>query len=186
MRLLVAITGASGVIFGIRTLEVLKEYDNVETHLVISKPAEKMITLETSYSVKDVRKLAKVWYSPDALDAPVASGSFPTSGMAVVPCSVKTLAGVAGGFTDNLILRAADVTVKEGRRLVLVVRETPLSAIHLENMLKLARVGVTILPPIPVFYNSPKKLTDIIDYVVGKVLDRFEIEHNLYKRWKAE
>ena len=183
MRLIVAITGSSGAILGIKTLEVLKDYKDIETHLLVSRSAEKIITLETSYSVEDVKKLADICYDIDKLDAPLSSGSYTIGGMLIMPCSGKTLAGVANGFSTNLILRAAEVTLKERRKMVLAVRESPLNAIHLENMLKLARLGVVIIPPVLGFYTSPKSLEDIMNYIVGKALDQFGIEHDLFKRW---
>jgi 4-hydroxy-3-polyprenylbenzoate decarboxylase len=183
LRLIVAITGSSGVILGIKTLEVLKGYKDIETHLLISKSAEKIISLETPYTIEDVKKMADAFYDVVELDAPLSSGSYKTDGMIVIPCSGKTLAGIANGFSSNLILRAAEVTLKERRKMVLAVRESPMNAIHLDNMLKLARLGVLIMPPVLGFYTLPKSLEDIVNYTVGKILDQFGIEHNLFKRW---
>ena len=184
MRLVVAITGASGVIYGKRLLEILRE-KGVETHLIVSKAAETVIRHELEMTKKDAERWASQIYNADDLCAPLTSGSFQTDGMVVIPCSMKTLAGIAHGYSDNLILRAADVTIKEGRKLVLVPRETPLSAIHLRNMLELARQGVIILPAMPAYYHKPKSINDLVDFVVGKVLDCLGIEHNLLKRWSG-
>ncbi|MEM0079229.1 MAG: UbiX family flavin prenyltransferase [Nitrososphaerota archaeon] len=181
-RFIVAITGASGVIYGKRLLEVLKDKD-AEIHLVISRSAEKIIEYELGVSRRDLEKYADYNYSENDLDSPLASGSFKTDGMIIVPCSLKTIAGIASGFSSNLILRAADVTIKEGRKLILVPRETPLSSIHLRNMLELARIGVVILPAMPAFYHKPTSIQDLVDFIVGKILDNLGIEHNLYRRW---
>lgn len=177
-----AITGASGVVYGKRLLEVLKD-KGVEIHLVISRSAEKIIEYELGVSRRDLEKYADYSYSEDDLDSPLASGSFKIDGMIIVPCSLKTIAGIVSGFSSNLILRAADVTIKEGRKLVLVPRETPLSPIHLRNMLELARIGVVILPAMPAFYHKPTSIHELVDFVVGKILDNLGIEHNLYRRW---
>ena len=182
-RIVVSITAASGAIYGIRLLEALARED-VEIHLVISEWASRVIELETSYSVKDVEKLAHRNYQIDDLSAPISSGSFMVQAMVVIPCSMKTLGSVACGYADNLISRAADISIKEGRKLIIVPRETPLNAIHLENMLKLSRLGVVILPPMPAFYTEPSSLDDLINHTVGKVLDQLGIENSLYKRWK--
>lgn len=182
MRLVVAITGASGAIIGIRILEELKRH-SLETHLVISRWGAQTIGQETPWPVEEVRALASRSYDDGDLAAPISSGSFRCDGMVVAPCSMKTVAGIAGGFAENLALRAADVAIKEGRPLVLVVRETPLSAIHLENMLKLARLGVTIMPPVPAFYSRADTLEGIIDQTVGRVLERFGIETPALRRW---
>jgi len=182
MRLIVAITGASGVIYGKRLLEVLQN-KKIETHLIISKAAEKIIEHELEATRKDIEKLADHVYSVDDLTAPIASGSFKTDAMIIIPCSMKTLAGIAHGYAENLILRAADVMLKEKRKIILVPRETPLNIIHLHNMLRLAEQGVTIVPAMPAYYHKPKNVSGIVDYVVGKVLDCLEIEHMLFKRW---
>lgn len=182
MRLVVAITGASGVIYGKRLLEILREKE-VETHLVISKAAEKVIEHELETSTEAIEMLTSHAYKTDDWSAPIVSGSFKTDGMVIIPCSMKTLAGVVLGYSDNLILRSADVMLKEKRRLIMVPRETPLNAIHLGNMLKLAMQGVMIVPAMPAYYHKPKKIDDLVDFVVGRVLDLMKIEHSLYKRW---
>jgi 4-hydroxy-3-polyprenylbenzoate decarboxylase len=181
----VAITGASGVVYGIRMLEVLKKL-KVETHLVMSDWGAKNVKIETDKTVDYVRSLATRSYEDNDMAAPMSSGSFKTDGMAVVPCSMKTLASIANGFDDSLVSRAAGVCLKEQRRLVLVPRETPLSKIHLDNMSKLADAGAVILPAMPGFYHSPKTMDDLIDHVVGKVLDQFDIDHGLFKRWGGQ
>lgn len=184
MRLIVAITGATGAIYGIRLLEVLKE-KGLETHLILSRWAEETIKMETSWTVEAVRKLATAFYFEGDLGAALASGSFRHQGMIIVPCSMKTLASIAHGLAINLITRAADVTLKEGRKLILVPRETPLNSIHLENMLRLARLGAVILPPMPAFYHRPQTLQDIVDHLIGRILDQLDIEHGLYQRWSG-
>ncbi|MEW6605526.1 MAG: UbiX family flavin prenyltransferase [Thermoproteota archaeon] len=185
MRLVVAITGASGVVYGIRALEVLKKL-NVETHLIMSEWGEKNIKIETDKTADYVRSLATKFYEDDNMAAPMSSGSFKTDGMVVIPCSMKTLASVANAFDDSLVSRAAGVCLKERRRLVLVPRETPLSKIHLENMTTLADAGAVILPAMPGFYHRPKTMDEMIDHVVGKVLDQFNIDHGLFKRWGGQ
>ena len=182
MRLIVAITGASGVVYGKRLLEALRE-KKVETYLIVSKAAKNVIKHELETTKRELEKLASHVYDVDDLSAPIVSGSFKTGGMIVIPCSMKTLAGIAHGYSENLILRAADVTLKEKRKLILVPRETPLSVVHLRNMLDLASQGVYILPAVPAFYHKPQKIEDLIDFVVGKALDLLEIEHELFKRW---
>lgn len=182
MRLVVAITGASGVIYGIRALEILKRL-KVETHLIMSEWGAKNVEIETSNTADYVRSLATKCYEDDNMAAPVSSGSFRTDGMAVIPCSMKTLASIANAFDDSLVSRAAGVCIKEQRKLVVVPREAPLSKIHLENMTKLAGTGAVILPAMPGFYHRPKTMDDMIDHVVGKVLDQFDIDHGLFKRW---
>ena len=182
MRLVVAITGASGVIYGIRALEVLKQLQ-VETHLIMSEWGAKNVTIETDKTADYVRSLATKCYEDDNMAAPVSSGSFKTDGMVVVPCSMKTLASIANAFDDSLVSRAAGVCIKEQRRLVLVPRETPLSKIHLDNMCKVADAGGIILPAMPGFYHRPKTMDEMVYHVVGKVLDQFNIEHGLFKRW---
>jgi 4-hydroxy-3-polyprenylbenzoate decarboxylase len=181
-RLIVGITGATGAIFGVRLLETLKQCD-VESHLVFSGWGQRTIEHETSYTVKQVRALATVTYKPGDMGAAISSGSFLTDGMVVIPCSMRTLAAIANGYGEHLVHRAADVILKERRRLVLVARETPLSEVHLENMLKLGRMGVTILPPMPGFYNHPKSISDIVDHIVARVLDQFGIAAPFAKRW---
>jgi 4-hydroxy-3-polyprenylbenzoate decarboxylase len=182
LRLIVAITGASGVIYGKRLLQVLRE-KRVETHLIVSKAAEKVVEHELGVTKKDLERLVSRFYSVDDLGSPLMSGSFQTDGMVIVPCTMKTLAGIAHGYSDNLILRAADVTLKEGRKLVVVPRETPLSVVHLRNMLAVAKLGVVVVPAMPAYYHKPKKIGDLVDFVVGKVLDCLGVEHTLYRRW---
>lgn len=182
MRLIVAITGSTGAIYGIRTLEVLQKM-GVETHLILSKWGEKCILMETAYTIEQTRALATVTYAESNMAASVSSGTHRTDGMIVAPCSMKTLSAIANGYDDTLVARAAGVAIKESRRLVLMAREAPLSAIHLENMLKLARLGVVILPPVTEFYTKPGTISDIIDHGVGKCLDQFGLEHGLYPRW---
>ena len=182
MRLIVAITGGSGVIYGIKMLEVLRSL-KMETHLVISEWGQKNIKIETDKTVDYIKFLATKWYDNDNMAAAISSGSFRTDGMAIVPCSMKTLSSIANGYDDNLISRAAGVCIKESRKLVIVPRETPLSKIHLENMIKLAEVGVIVLPAMPGFYHRPKTMDDLLAHVVGKILDQFGIEHNIFKRW---
>ncbi|MCL5068538.1 MAG: UbiX family flavin prenyltransferase [Thaumarchaeota archaeon] len=181
-RLVVGISGASGVIYGIRLLEVLKDL-KIETHLVLSPAAKITITAETDYTSVEVEKLASKVHKFSDITASISSGSFLTDGMAIVPCSMHTLGAIASGMADNLLTRAAEVTMKEYRKLVLAPRETPLSPIHLENMAKVARAGAIVVPTMPAFYPRPKKIEDIVDHLVGKVLDLFGIEHSLYKRW---
>ena len=184
-RVVIGITGASGVIYGIRLLKILKGLD-METHLIITEAAKKTILIETSFSVKDVEDMAHKVYQTEELAAPISSGSYKTEGMIVVPCTIKTLSGVAHSFNENLLIRAADVTLKERRRLILVVRETPLHKGHLTLMQKVAELGGVILPPVPAFYNLPKSIDDLIDQTLGKILDIMDIDHTLYKRWGGE
>lgn len=183
-RIIIGITGASGVIYGIRLLEILKR-SNIETHLVVSKYAHMVINSETPFNVADIKKLASFDYGPQELGAKISSGSFKTNGMIVAPCSMKNLGAIACGIDNDLISRAAGVTIKEQRKLVLMIRETPLSAIHLENMLKLAQLGVAICPPVPAFYNRPSSMDDIVNHSIARVLDLFDIETNLTKRWQG-
>jgi len=183
VKLTIAITGASGVIYGKRLLEELHN-KKVETHLVISQAAKEIIKLELESSEKNLEKLANHVHEIDDWSSPIVSGSFKTDGMVIVPCSMKTLAGIASGFAENVILRAADVTLKEQRKLILVPRETPLNIIHLRNMLDLAKQGAIIVPSMPAYYHKPKKIDDLVDFVVGRILDVLGIEHDLYKRWQ--
>jgi flavin prenyltransferase len=185
MKLIVGITGATGAIYGVRLLERLREA-GVETHLVISKWGIQTLLHETTYSKDQVESLADATYAPGDLGAAISSGSFQADGMVVVPCSVKTLAAIAHGFGESLVHRAADVTLKERRRLVLSVREAPLSDIHLENMLKLSRMGAVILPPMPAFYTNPRTIDDIVDHTVSRLLDQFGLELPGSIRWKGE
>lgn len=182
MRVIVGITGATGAIFGIRLLEALRQ-ENVETHLILSKWAETTIKLETSYSVKEVHDLASVVHSASNLAASVSSGSFRTDGMVIAPCSMKTLAAIRTGYTDNLIVRAADVVLKERRKLVLLAREAPLNEIHLDNMTFLSRAGAVIMPPMLAFYNRPQSLDDAVNHIVARTLDQLGIDNNLTRRW---
>ena len=181
-RLIVGLTGATGAILGVRLLEALKDCD-VESHLVISNWARRTIEHETSYTVKQVCALATVYHNSANMAAEISSGSFLTDGMVVIPCSMRALGSIANGTGEHLVHRAADVVLKERRRLVLVVRESPLSELHLENMLKLARMGATIIPPMPAFYNHPKTINDIVDHIVARVLDQFGISAPFAKRW---
>ena len=185
MRLIVAITGASGAIYGIRLLEALREVPEVETHLVISNGGKLNIALETSWKVKDVEALAHEVHSDQNLAATIASGSFRTAGMIVAPCSMKTLSGIVGSYADNLVVRAADVVLKEQRRLVLVPREMPLHVGHCRLMLQAAEMGSVLAPPMPAFYNDPKTIDDLVNHTVGRLLDLFDIESGLVKRWKG-
>jgi 4-hydroxy-3-polyprenylbenzoate decarboxylase len=184
-RLIVALTGATGAIYGVRILERLREAD-VETHLVISRWGAQTLLHETSWSRQQVEALASASYAPADMGAVISSGSFRTDGMIVAPCSAKTLAAIAHGFSDNLVHRAADVVLKERRRLVLAVREAPLSEIHLDNMLKLARMGTVILPPMPAFYNRPQTVDDVVEHTVARILDQFGIEVPSAMRWAGE
>ena len=178
-------TGATGAVFGVGVLRQLQQCNDVQTHLVLSRWARATIHLETGLAARDVAGLADVVYSWDDQAAAISSGSFLVEGMVVVPCSMKTLAGIRTGYADGLIARAADVTLKERRRLVLVPRESPLSEIHLENMLALARMGVSIVPPMPAFYQQPASIDDIVDHVVARILDQFGIESPAAKRWNG-
>jgi len=184
VRLLVGISGGSGIIYGVRFLEELKRA-GVETDLIMTRAAKETLVLETDYSVRQVDALGTHVHRIDDIAAPPASGSFRIDGMAVIPCSMKSLAGIAIGYEDNLLLRAAAVTMKERRRLVIVPRETPLNSIQITNMLTLANAGAIIVPAMPGFYHRPKSVEAIVDHVVGKVLDVFGIEHELYERWKG-
>jgi 4-hydroxy-3-polyprenylbenzoate decarboxylase len=182
MRLIVGISGATGSIYAIRLLQVLKER-SVETHLIISPTSRKIIPEETPYAPEEVEALASCVHPSEDLAASISSGSFKTDGMIVVPCSVKTLSGIAHSYNDNLMTRAADVTLKERRRLVLAVRETPLHQGHLELMLHASRMGAILFPPLPAFYFKPKTIDDLINHAVGKILDLFSIDHDLFRRW---
>ncbi len=181
-RLIVGLTGATGAILGVRLLEALKDCE-VESHLVISNWARRTIEHETPYTVKQVCALATVYHNSANMAAEISSGSYITEGMVVIPCSMRTLGSIAHGNGEHLVHRAADVVLKERRRLVLVARESPLSELHLENMLKLARMGATIIPPMPAFYNHPKSINDIVDHIVARVLDQFGIPAPFAKRW---
>jgi 4-hydroxy-3-polyprenylbenzoate decarboxylase len=186
-RLIVGITGASGVIYGIRLLEILSGVPEVETHLVISTAGAQTVGLETKYSAADVMALADVTYRFNDIAAAISSGSFKTVGMVVIPCSMKTLAGIAHSFSDNLLLRAADVVLKDRRRLVIVPRETPLHLGHLRLMTQVVEMGGLLVPPMPAFYHHPKTIDDIVDQTVNRVLDLFDISLNddLFTRWQG-
>jgi 4-hydroxy-3-polyprenylbenzoate decarboxylase len=181
-RLIVGITGATGTIFGVRVLQMLHG-SGVETHLVVSKWAARTLTHETPYSLKEIQGLATQSYGSGDQGAAISSGSFVTLGMVIAPCSMRTLAAIAHGLGDNLVHRAADVILKERRKLVLVVRESPFNEIHLENMLKLARMGVVILPPVPAFYNHPQSLDDMVNHIAMRVVDQFDIHLDVMNRW---
>jgi 4-hydroxy-3-polyprenylbenzoate decarboxylase len=185
MRLIVGISGASGVIYGVRLLEVLRAQDGVETHLVLSKAARLNIALETRWQARDVEALADVVHDNRNLAAAIASGSFVTGGMVILPCSMKTLSGVVHSFSDDLLVRAADVVLKERRRLVLVPREAPLHLGHLRMLTAAAELGAVILPPMPAFYTRPRSVDDIVDHTVARVLDLFGIDSDLTARWQG-
>jgi len=185
MRLIIGITGATGAIYGVRLLERLREH-GAETHLVISRWGARTLMHETTWSRERVEALATVAYAPADMGTAISSGSFRTDGMVIAPCSAKTLGAIAHGFGDNLIHRAADVVLKERRKLVLAIREAPLSDIHLENMLKLSRMGTVILPPMPAFYNNPQTIADVVDHTVARILDQFGIEVGSAVRWSGE
>lgn len=182
LPLVVAITGATGVIYGVEMLRVLRDLGQ-ETHLIVSDAAAMNLEIETDYSLNDVKAMANVVYNNNDIGAAVASGSFRTCGMIVAPCTVKTLSAIANSFTYNLLVRAADVTLKERRKLVLMVRETPLHKGHLDLMARVTDNGAVILPPMPAFYHMPETIMDIIHQSIGKALDHVGIEHNLFKRW---
>ena len=185
-KLIVAITGTTGVIYGVRMVEYLHEHqEDIETYLVISETAKKILALETSTTSEALSKKASWYFEPQDMAAPISSGSFLTDGMVIVPCSMKTLAAIASGYADNLIARAADVVLKERRRLVVVPREAPLSNIHIRNMLTLSEAGAVVLPPVPAFYYEPKTIDDVINYTLGKILDILGIGHKLFERWKS-
>jgi 4-hydroxy-3-polyprenylbenzoate decarboxylase len=183
MLLVIGISGASGVIYGIRLLQVLSERKDIETHLMISEAAEKNMKYETDWKLEDVKALATFWYGIGDISARLASGSFKRDGMIIAPCSIKTMSALANSYTDNLLIRAGDVALKEKKKLVLLVRESPLHLGHLRNMEKLAEMGAVIMPPVPAFYNRPKTIGDIVDHTVGRILDVFNIEHELFHRW---
>lgn len=185
MKLIVAMSGATGAIYGVRVLERLREL-RVETHLVLSRWGARTLLHETPYTREQVEALAHTVYAPGDMGAAISSGSFKTDGMIIVPCSAKTLGAIAHGYGENLVHRAADVILKEKRKLVLAVREAPLSDIHLENMLKLSRMGAVILPPMPAFYNHPRTVDDLVDHTVWRMLDQFGIEVPSAMRWSGE
>lgn len=182
MRVVVGISGGSGSIYGVALLKVLQEL-GVETHLVVSTLGEYVTEHECDINLEELKSLATYYHENKDLAAPIASGSFLTDAMVIVPCSMKTISAVANGLSDNLLTRAADVTIKENRKLIVVPRETPLSSIHLENMLKLSRTGVTVLPASPGFYSHPESIGDMVSSIVARILDQMKIEHNLIPRW---
>lgn len=184
-KIVIGFSGASGIIYGIRLLEILHSI-NIQTYLIISEWAKKNIEIETDKSLEYVKSLSSVNYDNFKLDASVSSGSFLHDGMVIVPCSMKSLSSIANGYDDTLISRAASVTLKESRKLIIVPRETPLSRIHLENMIKLQEAGAIILPAMPGFYHKPSTIDEIIDHLVGKILDQLKIEHDMFKRWKDQ
>lgn len=184
-RLIIGISGASGAIYGVRLLEVLQGVPDIETHLIMSNAARQTLALETDLQVRDVQSLADVVHDSRDIAASVSSGSFKTAGMVILPCSMKTLSGIVHSYTDNLLTRAADVVLKEHRRLVLCVRETPLHLGHLRMMTTAAELGAIVMPPVPAFYHRPQTLQDIIDQTVNRVIDQFDIEmpEDLFTRW---
>jgi len=184
-KIVIGFSGASGIIYGIRLIEVLHSM-SIETYLIISEWAKKNIEIETDKTLEYVKSLSSVNYDNFRLDASVSSGSFLHNGMVIVPCSMKSLSSIANGYDDTLISRAASVTLKESRKLIIVPRETPLSRIHLENMIKLQQAGAIILPAMPGFYHRPSTIEEIVDHLVGKILDQLNIEHDLFKRWKDQ
>jgi len=184
-KIVIGFSGASGIIYGIRLLEVLHSI-NIQTYLIISEWAKKNIVIETPKTLEYVKSLSSVNYDNSRLDASVSSGSFLHDGMVIVPCSMKSLSSIANGYDDTLISRAASVTLKELRKLILVPRETPLSRIHLENMIKVQEAGAIILPAMPGFYHNPSSIDQIVDHLVGKILDQLKIKHELFKRWKDQ
>ena len=184
-RVVVGITGASGSIYGIRLLEILRTYAEVELHLVLSRSGKRTLVSETDWSVADVENLAHHHYDNADIGATLASGSYRTAGMVIAPCSIKTAAAVATCYADTLISRAADVTLKEGRPLIMLIRETPLHVGHLKMMLALAEMGAVVLPPMPAFYNRPKELDDIVNHTIARVLDRLDLPQHLVGEWQG-
>lgn len=182
-KLIIGITGASGAILGIRLLEVLREVKNIETHLIISKAAQITIAHETDYKISDVQKLADVNHKFEDISAACASGSFRAEGMIIAPCSIRTMSEIASGVTSSLMSRSADVMLKEKKKLVLMVRETPLHALHLENMAKLSGAGAFIMPPVVALYSKPKTIDDMVNHIIGRALDVFDIDVGIVKRW---
>ena len=182
-RIIIGISGASGVIYGIRALEHLSAMDDVETHLILSDGAVTTMSVETDYTPDQVKALADVAHSNANLAASIASGSFLTDGMAIMPCSIKTLSGVANSHADNLMVRAADVVLKESRKLVLVVREAPLHLGHLKLQVRAAQAGAVILPPVPAFYHKPQSIEDLVDHTIGRVFDQLGLDAELFRRW---
>ncbi len=183
MLLVIGITGASGVIYGIRLLEVLAQSEGVETNLIISRTGAAIIRHETDWALEKVKALADACYDIDDIGSALSSGSCKRDGMVIAPCSMKTLSALANSYADNLITRCADITLKERKRLVLLVRETPLHLGHLRNMVKATEMGAVVFPPVPAFYHKPRSIQDLVDYTVGRVLDIFDIKHDLFPRW---
>ena len=184
LRLIIGISGASGVIYGIELLKILKRL-KIESHLILSEAAKRNIQIETDYSVEEVEDLSSFVYPDNDCSSKPASGSFMHQGMIVAPCTIKTLSGIANSYDSGLLVRSADVTLKEKRKLVLLIRETPLHKGHLELMMKAAELGALVLPPIPAFYHRPKSIQDIINQTIGKTLDHFQIDHQLFDRWQG-
>jgi 4-hydroxy-3-polyprenylbenzoate decarboxylase len=185
-RLIVGISGATGAVYGVRILEILSRIEDVETHLVLTKAGKMTIQVETPYSVKDVEAMANVVHDVNNVGASISSGSFRTEGMVIAPCSMKSMGGIAHSLAGDLLVRAADVVLKERKRLVLVVRETPLHLGHLEAMASLTRMGAVVFPPVPAFYHRPKTLDDVINQSVTRILDQFNIDVKLFHRWDDE
>jgi 4-hydroxy-3-polyprenylbenzoate decarboxylase len=183
-RIIVGITGATGIIYGVRLLDALRDLE-IETHLIVSETAKSMAEFELGISATDLQARASFSYGNDQMYAPMSSGSFVTMGMVIAPCTVKTLSAVANSYNDTLIARAADAVLKERRKLVLMVRETPLHLGHLRLMAQVTEYGAVVLPPMPSFYHDPKTIEDLVDHTVGKILDQFQLEHNLYRRWSG-
>jgi len=185
MVLIIGITGATGAIYGVRLLEVLSSINDVETHLIISEAGGMNIRHETSRKIEDIKQLASFSYDIGDIGARLASGSFQRDGMIIAPCTIKTMSALASSYTENLLTRSGDVTLKEGKKLVLLVRETPLHIGHIRNMERLCEMGAIIMPPVPAFYHKPKTIQDIVDHTLGKTLDIFGIKHNLFQRWSG-
>lgn len=183
MVLIIGITGASGAIYGVRLLEVLSAINDIETHLIISEAGETTIKHEVDRKIEEIKKLASFSYDIGDIGCRLASGSFKRDGMIIAPCSMKTTSALANSYAENLLTRAGDVALKEGQRLVLLVRETPLHLGHIRNMERLCQMGAIIMPPVPAFYHKPKTVQDIVDHTIGKALDILGIEHNLFQRW---
>ncbi len=185
MRLIIGMAGASGIVYGIRLLEIMKAVDGLETHLVMSKTARMNATIETDMKADQIEAIADVVHNVNDLAASISSGSYPTDGMVVAPCSMKSLSAIAHSYADNLLVRAADVTLKEGRRLVLMPRETPLHVGHCKLMHEVALMGAIVAPPMPAFYNRPQTIDDIVNHSVGRVLDLFGVDPGVVKRWQG-
>lgn len=184
-RIIIGISGASGVVYGIRLLEILKDQKGIETHLIMSGAGRMNVGIETKYSLRDVEALADVVHRTNNISANISSGSFRTDGMIVTPCSMKTLSGIVNSYAENLLCRAADVVLKEGRKLVLMPREAPLHVGHCKLLYEAAQIGIIIAPPMPAFYNRPKSIEDIIDHSLGRILDLFELDPGIVKRWSG-